>query len=76
MILTLFLAIIVPKKWSAETGLLVLVASALVARSVSDIWMIQNATNIESAIISMNRPVFLEALLKYLSALPAVSLFI
>lgn len=55
-----------------ETGLLFLVAAALIGRSVSDIWMIQNATVVESTIIHMNRTKFKTALLKYLTALPAV----
>lgn len=36
-----FLGIIVPKKWSAETALLIGIAGSLILRSVSDIWMIQ-----------------------------------
>lgn len=69
----LILAILIPKFWSVETGLLVLVAAALVGRSVSDIWMIQNATVVESTIIHMNRDKFKAALLKYLAALPMIS---
>lgn len=51
-----------------------LIAATLIGRSVSDIWMIQNATVVESTIIHMNREKFKTALLKYLAALPAVSL--
>lgn len=69
----LFAEIIIPRKWSAENGLLALIAAALIARSISDIWMIQNATTIESTIITMNKSQFRTALVKYLSALPAVS---
>lgn len=47
-------------------------AGSLIARSISDIWMIQNATVIESCIIGMNKPQFQTALLKYLAALPMV----
>lgn len=68
-----FLGIIIPKKWSAETGLLLGIAGSLILRSVSDIWMIQNATIIESAIITSNRPKFRSALWKFLAAMPAVS---
>lgn len=50
-----------------------LIAATLIGRSVSDIWMIQNATVVESTIIHMNRGKFKTALLKYLAALPAVS---
>lgn len=67
------LKIIIPRKWSAENGLLVLIAAALIARSISDIWMIQNATTIESTIITMNKSQFRTALVKYLSALPAIA---
>lgn len=67
------LAILIPRFWSIETGLLLLIAGALIGRSVSDIWMIQNATVVESTIIHMNRAKFKTALLKYLAALPAVS---
>lgn len=49
------------------------VAGSLIARSISDIWMIQNATVIESCIISMNKPEFKSALMKYFAALPLVS---
>lgn len=57
-----------------ESGLLVLVAASLVGRSVSDIWMIQNATVVESTIIHMNKPAFQKALIKYLAALPMVKM--
>ncbi|EDX18414.1 GD17461, partial [Drosophila simulans] len=67
------LPILIPGFWSVETGLLFLVAAALIGRSVSDIWMIQNATVVESTIIHMNRTKFKTALLKYLTALPAIS---
>ncbi|EDX02077.1 ATP-binding cassette sub-family D member 3 [Drosophila teissieri] len=67
------LPILIPGFWSIETGLLFLVAAALIGRSVSDIWMIQNATVVESTIIHMNRTKFKTALLKYLTALPAIS---
>lgn len=68
------IAILIPRFWSVETGLLMLIAATLIGRSVSDIWMIQNATVVESTIIHMNREKFKTALLKYLAALPAVSL--
>lgn len=64
--------IIIPKAWSAETGLLIAVACSLVARSISDIWMIHNGTAIESTIITGNRDLFFKALVKYFAAMPAV----
>lgn len=41
------LKIIVPGWASPEAGLLFLVAFSLVARSMCDLWLINNATNIE-----------------------------
>lgn len=63
----------VPGFWSIESGLLFLVAASLIGRSVSDIWMIQNATVVESTIIHMNKEGFRKALVKYLAALPMVN---
>uniref|UniRef100_U5EW09 Putative peroxisomal long-chain acyl-coa transporter abc superfamily n=1 Tax=Corethrella appendiculata TaxID=1370023 RepID=U5EW09_9DIPT len=71
--LRVLLGIIIPKTWSIESGLLLVIAGSLIARSISDIWMIQSATAIESTIITMNRKKFLESLLHYMSALPAIS---
>lgn len=70
--LKLLLGILIPKTWSAESGLLVAVAASLIARSISDVWMISNATQIESMIISMHKPGFRKALLRYFAALPLV----
>lgn len=52
--------------------LLITIAASLVARSASDIWMIQSVTIIESTIIQMDRRKFINTLLKYCSALPLV----
>lgn len=52
--------------------LLLLIAASLIARSASDIWMIQNVTMIESTIIQMDRRKFLNTLFKYCTALPLV----
>lgn len=41
------LKIVIPGWTSTEAGLLVLVAFSLVARSVCDLWMINNGTKIE-----------------------------
>ncbi|XP_037918924.1 ATP-binding cassette sub-family D member 3 [Hermetia illucens] len=71
--LRVLLKILIPGVWSVESALLGLVALSLVGRSVSDIWMIQNATVVESTIITMNREKFKEALVKYLAALPMIS---
>lgn len=52
--------------------LLLTIAASLVARSASDIWMIQSVTIIESTIIQMDRRKFINTLFKYCSALPLV----
>jgi hypothetical protein len=70
-----FLGILIPNKLSAESALLVAIAASLILRSISDIWMISNATIIESAIITMNKPKFRTSLVKFLAAMPAVSEF-
>lgn len=67
-----FIGIIIPGPWSKETMLLLLIAASLVARSASDIWMIQSVTIIESTIIQMDRRKFLNTLFKYCTALPLV----
>lgn len=64
--------IIIPGVWSVETSLLLLIAGSLIARSVSDIWMIQSVTMIESTIIAMERDKFKTTLMKYCAALPLV----
>ncbi|XP_037932134.1 ATP-binding cassette sub-family D member 3-like, partial [Teleopsis dalmanni] len=69
----LLTAILIPGIWSVESGLLLVIAASLIGRSVSDIWMIQNATVVESTIIHMNKTKFRSALLKYLAALPMIS---
>ena len=45
--LGLLLKIVVPGWTSPEAGCLLLVAASLVARSVCDLWMIDNGTKIE-----------------------------
>ena len=44
------LKIIVPGFFSPEAGFLLLVASSLIARSVCDVWLIQNSTSIERSV--------------------------
>jgi len=67
------MGIMIPRAWSAESGLMIAVAASLIARSISDIWMIQNATVIESTIIGMNRKDFRKSLMNYFAALPAIA---
>jgi len=49
------------------------VAAALAARTYCDVWMIQNGTAIEAAIIGRSSEAFKRHLLKYVYAMPAVS---
>ena len=56
----------------SQTGYLVLVAISLMARTYCDVWMIQNGTAIEAAIISRNRSLFLKHLMAYVYAMPLV----
>lgn len=46
--LQVLLKISIPGIFSAEFGFLILIAVSLVARSLCDIWMIQNGTMIET----------------------------
>ncbi|XP_065339971.1 ATP-binding cassette sub-family D member 3 [Cloeon dipterum] len=66
--------IIVPGLFSPEAGFLALVAASLVARSLCDLWMIQNGTLIESAIIGADRAKFRVRLFNFLAAMPVISL--
>lgn len=66
--------IIVPGWASKESGLLVLVAASLVARSMCDLWLIANSTKIESAIVTMDKPLFQKRLLKFFLAMPLISI--
>lgn len=53
-------------------SLLFLVAGSLVARSISDIYLIQTVTDVEGAIVTMDKPKFKRALIKYFAPLPLV----
>ncbi|XP_075689298.1 ATP-binding cassette sub-family D member 3 [Rhinoderma darwinii] len=68
------LKILVPKTFSKEGGYLLLIAITLVARTYCDIWMIQNGTFIESAIIGRSRKDFKKYLLNFIATMPAISL--
>lgn len=67
------LKITVPGIFSPEMGFLILVAASLVARTFCDLWMIQNGTYVESAIINMNKELFVKRVLKFLAAMPLIS---
>ncbi|XP_077132702.1 ATP-binding cassette sub-family D member 3 [Ranitomeya variabilis] len=68
------LRILVPKTFSKEGGYLTLIAIMLVARTYCDIWMIQNGTFIESAIIGRSTKDFKKYLFNFIAAMPAISL--
>ncbi|XP_018414724.1 PREDICTED: ATP-binding cassette sub-family D member 3 isoform X1 [Nanorana parkeri] len=68
------LKILVPKKISKESGYLLLIAVMLIARTYCDVWMIQNGTFIESAIIGRSKKDFRKYLINFITAMPAISL--
>ncbi|XP_054239945.1 ATP-binding cassette sub-family D member 3 isoform X2 [Indicator indicator] len=68
------LKIMVPRALCKETGYLLLIAVMLVLRTYCDIWMIQNGTVIESAIIGRSRKDFKKYLFNFIAAMPAISL--
>ncbi|CAF0858300.1 unnamed protein product [Didymodactylos carnosus] len=68
------LKILVPKLLSGETFYLVLIACALIARTYADVWMIQNSTAVESAIIGRSSKLFKANLSKFVYAMPMISL--
>ncbi|XP_010713904.1 ATP-binding cassette sub-family D member 3-like isoform X2 [Meleagris gallopavo] len=70
------LKIMVPRAFCKETGYLLLIAVMLVVRTYCDIWMIQNGTVIESAIIGRSRKDFKKYLFNFIAAMPAVSAFL
>uniref|UniRef100_A0A452IHT7 ABC transporter domain-containing protein n=1 Tax=Gopherus agassizii TaxID=38772 RepID=A0A452IHT7_9SAUR len=68
------LKIMVPRTFCKETGYLILIAVMLIVRTYCDIWMIQNGTVIESAIIGRSRKDFKKYLFNFIAAMPAISL--
>ncbi|KAM4720613.1 ATP-binding cassette sub-family D member 3 [Rhinophrynus dorsalis] len=68
------LKILVPKAFCKESGYLTLIAVMLIARTYCDVWMIQNGTFIESAIIGRSRKDFKRSLFNFIAAMPAISL--
>ncbi|KAJ6637593.1 ATP-binding cassette sub-family D member 3 [Pseudolycoriella hygida] len=67
------LDIIIPGFWSKECALLFLIGGSLVARSVSDIWLIQTITMVEGAVVTMDKKKFRINILRYFSALPMIA---
>lgn len=68
------LRILIPGVFTAESAYLVLVALTLIGRTLCDIWLIQNNTIMERAIITRNSNMFLKNLESYIFAMPLVSL--
>lgn len=67
------LRILVPGLFTPEMGLLVLIAGMLVMRTYADVWMIDNGTAIEGTIIGRNMGEFKVHLLKFIYAMPVIS---
>lgn len=67
-------SIVCPGVFTAEFGYMVLVAVTLLGRTSCDIWMINNGTVIERAIISRNFELFRQKLLEFILAMPTLSL--
>ncbi|KAM9552879.1 ATP-binding cassette sub-family D member 3-like [Salvelinus alpinus] len=68
------LRIMVPRWFCKETGYLLFIAAMLVTRTYCDVWMIQNGTMIESAIIARNNADFKNYLFKCCKAMPIFAL--
>uniref|UniRef100_A0A8C9RKJ6 ATP-binding cassette sub-family D member 3 n=1 Tax=Scleropages formosus TaxID=113540 RepID=A0A8C9RKJ6_SCLFO len=68
------LKIMVPRMFCKESGYLVLIAVMLVARTYCDVWMIQNGTMIESAIIGRSTKDFKKYLMNFITAMPLIAL--
>ncbi|MBN3323944.1 ABCD3 protein, partial [Atractosteus spatula] len=64
----------VPRTFCKESGYLLLIAVMLVARTYCDVWMIQNGTMIESAIIGRTTKDFKKYLFNFIKVMPLISL--
>ncbi|KAI4871261.1 hypothetical protein NFI96_019786 [Prochilodus magdalenae] len=68
------LRIMVPRLFCKETWYLILIAVMLVARTYCDVWMIQNGTMIESAIIGRSTKDFKKYLFNFMRVMPVIAL--
>uniref|UniRef100_A0AAR2JV37 ABC transporter domain-containing protein n=1 Tax=Pygocentrus nattereri TaxID=42514 RepID=A0AAR2JV37_PYGNA len=68
------LKIMVPRLFCKETWYLMLIAVMLVARTYCDVWMIQNGTMIESAIIGRSTKDFKKYLFSFMRLMPFIAL--
>ncbi|XP_027005428.1 ATP-binding cassette sub-family D member 3a isoform X1 [Tachysurus fulvidraco] len=66
--------IMVPRLFSKESWYLVMIAMMLVARTYCDVWMIQNGTMIESAIIGRSTKDFKKYLFNFMRVMPVIAL--
>nr|XP_046226762.1 ATP-binding cassette sub-family D member 3 isoform X2 [Scatophagus argus] len=66
--------IMVPRFFCMETGYLIFIATMLVARTYCDVWMIQNGTLIESAIIGRSTKDFKTFLFSFIKFMPLIAL--
>ncbi|XP_069368965.1 ATP-binding cassette sub-family D member 3a isoform X1 [Paralichthys olivaceus] len=66
--------ILVPRLFCMETGYLILIAAMLVTRTYCDVWMIQNGTMIESAIIGRSTKDFKIFLFSFMKFMPLIAL--
>ncbi|GFG33861.1 hypothetical protein Cfor_11055 [Coptotermes formosanus] len=67
------LSVVIPGPFSGEVGFLLLVALALIARSLCDLWLIHTSTYIENAIVNMDRKLFISKITLFLTGMPVVS---
>lgn len=68
------LKILVPGLISKEIGYILLIATMLILRTKFDVWMIENGTAIESAIIDRNKARFLVHLFRFIWTQPGIAL--
>ncbi|XP_077411297.1 ATP-binding cassette sub-family D member 3a [Vanacampus margaritifer] len=68
------LRFMVPQIFCMETGYLILIAVMLVSRTYCDVWMIQNGTMIESAIIGRSTKDFKTYLFSFIRFMPLIAL--
>ncbi|KAI7792687.1 ATP-binding cassette sub-family D member 3a isoform X3 [Triplophysa rosa] len=68
------LKIMVPRFFCKETWYLLLIAAMLVTRTYCDVWMIQNGTMIESAIIGRSTKGFKKYLFNFITVMPIIAL--
>lgn len=68
------LKILIPKWFSKEVAYLILVAFSLIARTYADVFLINNGTAVEGAIIGGDMKKFGRNVAKYVSAMPFLSL--